>query len=69
MIIYAVTNGFLDDVAGQGPEARGRRASTSSWRRKFPQVGNAVRTEKAISKEHEAALRRGIEEYKKFAQK
>jgi hypothetical protein len=33
---------------------------------KFPQVGNAIRTEKAISKETEAALRRGIEEYKKM---
>jgi len=36
---------------------------------KFPQVGNGVRTEKALSKENEAALRRGIEDYKKFAQK
>jgi F-type H+-transporting ATPase subunit alpha len=36
---------------------------------KFPQVGNGIRTEKALSKDNEAALRRGIEEYKKFAKK
>ena len=53
MIIYAVTNGFLDDV----PVNRVReweRASTSSWRRKFPQVGEGIRTEKALSKDTEA---------------
>jgi hypothetical protein len=33
----------------------------------FPQVGERIRSEKAISKEIEADLRRGIEEYKKSA--
>ena len=33
----------------------------------FPQVGERIRSEKAISKETEAELRRGIEEFKKSA--
>jgi hypothetical protein len=33
----------------------------------YPQVGERIRTEKALSKEIEADLRRGIEEYKKNA--
>ena len=32
MIIYAVTNGFIDDVAGDRSCASGSAASTSSWR-------------------------------------
>jgi hypothetical protein len=36
----------------------------------FPQVGERIRSEKVISKETEADLKRGIEEYKKsFAAK
>jgi F-type H+-transporting ATPase subunit alpha len=34
---------------------------------KFPQVGDRIRTEKVLSKETEADLKRGIEEYKKLA--
>jgi F-type H+-transporting ATPase subunit alpha len=68
MIIYAVTNGFLDDVAVKDLKAweRGFHDFMSA---KFPQVGNAIQAERAISKENDAALRRGIEEYKKVAQK
>ena len=33
----------------------------------FPQVGERIRAEKALTKEIEADLRRGIEEYKKVA--
>jgi hypothetical protein len=33
----------------------------------FPQVGERIRAEKALSKETEQELRRGIEEYKKVA--
>ena len=40
MIIFAVTNGFLDDVAGRARSASGSRASTSSWTPQFPQVGD-----------------------------
>ena len=63
MIIYAVTNGFIDDV----PVAQVRE-----WERGFhefmavsyPQVGEGIRTTKQLSKEIEADLRRGIEAYK-----
>jgi F-type H+-transporting ATPase subunit alpha len=68
MIIYAVTNGFLDDV----PVASLRdfeRGFHDFMAAQFPQVGNAIRTEKVISKDTEAALKRGIEEYKKVAGK
>jgi F-type H+-transporting ATPase subunit alpha len=64
MIIYAVTNGHLDDV----PVNKIRE-----WERdfhdymaaQFPQVGDAVRREKVLSKETEEALKRGIEAYRK----
>jgi len=67
MIIYAVTNGFLDDVDV---------AKIRNWERdfhefmatKFPQVGDALRKEKVLSKDTEEALKRGITEYKKVAQ-
>jgi F-type H+/Na+-transporting ATPase subunit alpha len=63
MIIYAVTNGFLDDVPTQ---------DVRSWERgflefmgaRFPQVGDALRQAKDLTKEVEADLRRGIDAYK-----
>jgi F-type H+-transporting ATPase subunit alpha len=63
MIIYAVTNGHLDDV----PVNRIRE-----WERqfhefmaaRFSQVGNKLRTEKVLSKETEAELKKGIESFK-----
>src|SRR5688500_12756115 len=68
MTIFAVTNGFLDDLAVKDLKAW-EKGFHEFMATKFPQVGNGVRTEKALSKDNEAALRRGIEEYKKFAQK
>jgi len=64
MIIYTVTNGFLDDVAVN---------QVRDWERgfhefmaaRYPQVGDRIRTEKVLSKETEADLRRGIEDYKR----
>ena len=64
MIIYAVTNGFIDDV----PVAKVR-----AWEEgfhaymgaKYPQVGDAIRKEKVLSKEVEAQLKSAIEAYKK----
>ena len=66
MIIYAVTNGFLDDVPVN---------AVRDWERGFhdymaaeyPQVGEGLRTQKDLTKELEADLRRGIEAYKKVA--
>jgi F-type H+-transporting ATPase subunit alpha len=66
MIIYAVTNGFLDDV----PVAEVReweRGFHEHMAAQFAQVGERIRTEKALSKETEAELRRGIEAYKQRA--
>jgi F-type H+-transporting ATPase subunit alpha len=65
MIIYAVTNGHLDDVPV---------TSIRDWERefhdfmlgKFPQVGERLRTEKVLSKETEADLKRGIEQFKQL---
>jgi F-type H+-transporting ATPase subunit alpha len=64
MIIFAVTNGFLDDV----PVAQVReweRGFHEFMAARFPQVGDQIRNERALSKETEADLRRGIEEYKR----
>jgi len=66
MIIYAVSNGYLDDVAV---------AKVREWERgflefmsaQFPQVGDAIRKEKVLSKDTEAALKQGIDAYKKVA--
>ena len=66
MIIYAVTNGFLDDV----PVSKIR-----DWERgfhvfmdaQFPQVGDALRKEKTLSKPSEESLKQGLAAYKKSA--
>jgi F-type H+/Na+-transporting ATPase subunit alpha len=67
-IIYAVTNGFLDDVAVDAI-----REWESGFHRfmaaQFPQVGDAIRKEKQLSKDTEANLKRGIEAYKKTVEK
>jgi len=64
MIIFAVTNGFIDDV----PVAKVReweRGIHAYMEESFPQVGEAIRSSKQITKETEADLRHGIETYKK----
>ena len=66
MIIFAVINGFIDDV----PVAKVRdwEAGFHAYMKaQFPQVADKIRTEKAISKDSEAELRRGIEQYKSTA--
>ena len=66
MIIFAVTNGFIDDVpvAGVREWEKGFHAYMAA---NFPQVGDGIRTGKTLTKEIEADLRRGIEAYKKTA--
>jgi F-type H+-transporting ATPase subunit alpha len=66
MIIFAVTNGFIDDVpvAGVREWEKGFHAFMAA---SFPQVGDGIRTGKTLTKEIEAELRRGIEAYKKTA--
>jgi F-type H+-transporting ATPase subunit alpha len=64
MIIYAVTNGFIDDV----PVAKVREWEAgfhAYMAAKFPQVGDAIRKEKVLSKVMEATLKQAIDAYKK----
>ncbi|MBM3908242.1 MAG: F0F1 ATP synthase subunit alpha [Gemmatimonadetes bacterium] len=64
MIIYAVTNGFIDDV----PVAKVRgweEGFHAFMAAKHPQVGETLRKEKVLSKETEAHLKQAIEAYKK----
>jgi F-type H+/Na+-transporting ATPase subunit alpha len=64
MIIFAVTNGFIDDlpVAGVRDWERGFHTFMTA---SYPQVGEGLRTGKVLSKELEADLRRGLDAYKK----
>ena len=63
MIIFAVTNGFLDDVAV---------ADIKAWEQGFhdfmaaqhPELGEEIRTRKLLPEELTARLRKAIEEYK-----
>jgi F-type H+-transporting ATPase subunit alpha len=64
MIIFAVTNGFLDDV----PVAKLREWEIGFhdfMKAQFPQVGDGIRNKKELGKDIEADLRRGIEAFKK----
>jgi len=66
MIIFAVTNGFLDEV----PVAQVReweRGFHEFMHTQYPQVGESIRKDKAISKETDAKLREAIEAYAKVA--
>ncbi len=63
MIIFAVTNGYLDDVAVNA--IREWEADFHTFMsEQYPQVGQAIRKEKVLSKETEASLRQGIDAYK-----
>ncbi len=62
--IYAVTNGYLDDV--QVNQIRAWEKGLHEFiAAQFPQVGERLRSEKVLSKEIEADLKRALEEYKK----
>src|SRR4030081_3766803 len=62
MVIFAVTNGFLDQVA-VGDIKEWERGFLEFMEKQFPQVPQKIRTEKVLSKEVEADLRRGIESF------
>jgi len=62
MIIYAVTNGFLDSVPVQRVR-EWERGFHEFMAHQFPQVGERLRAEKALSKDTEAELKRGIEAF------
>ncbi|MDB4899717.1 MAG: atpA, partial [Gemmatimonadetes bacterium] len=64
MILYAAANGYIDDVEVSALRVweKGFHEFMSA---QFPQVGERIRSEKALSKETEADLKRAIDEYKK----
>nr|MCU0624489.1 hypothetical protein [Gemmatimonadaceae bacterium] len=68
MIIYAVTNGHLDDVA-VNKLRQWEIGFHEFMAAQYPQVGQALTKEKAISKDTEAALKQGIAAYKQVAAK
>ncbi|GLC25986.1 F0F1 ATP synthase subunit alpha [Roseisolibacter agri] len=62
MVIYAVTNGYLDAI----PVNRIReweRGFLDYARTQYPQVGDTIRTSKALGKDVEADLKRAIEAF------
>jgi F-type H+-transporting ATPase subunit alpha len=62
MVIFAVTNGFVDEVPV--PEIRDwENGFLEFMSAQYPQVGDRIRTEKVLSKDLEAELKRGIESY------
>jgi F-type H+-transporting ATPase subunit alpha len=64
MIIFAVTNGFIDDV--EVSQVRAWEAGFHTYMKaQFPNIGEAIKRDKQISKELEPELRRAIEQYKK----
>jgi F-type H+/Na+-transporting ATPase subunit alpha len=64
MIIFAVTNGYVDDI-----ETSKVREWEKDFREfmkvKYPQVMDGIRSKKELTKDIEADLRRGIEAFKK----
>ncbi len=63
MIIFAVSNGLLDDV--EVAKIRDWEAGFHAYvKAQFPNLGDTIRKEKVVSKDSEAELRRAIEQYK-----
>ncbi len=63
MIIFAVTNGFIDDVP-VGKVREWEAGFHAYAKAQFPQIGEAIKKEKVLSKDNEATLKRAIEQYK-----
>jgi F-type H+/Na+-transporting ATPase subunit alpha len=66
MIIYALTNGFIDEVP-VNQVREWEKGFHEFMQTQFPQVGENLRKGKVLSKEIEADLKRAIEDYKKVA--
>jgi F-type H+-transporting ATPase subunit alpha len=66
MILYVVANGYIDDV-----DVNHLREWEKGFHKfmasEFPQIGERIRSEKALSKETEADFKRAIDAYKKVA--
>jgi F-type H+-transporting ATPase subunit alpha len=63
MIIFAVTNGFIDDVP-VNQVREWERGFHEFMAKTYPNIGDGLRTGKVLTKELEADLRRGIEAFK-----
>ena len=64
MMIYTVTNGFIDDVA-IGKVRDWEKGFHAFIKAQCQQVSDKNRSEKASSKDTEAELKQAIEQYKK----
>lgn len=62
VVIYAVTNGFLDEIP-VGEIRAWEQGFLEYVSAQFPQVTDRIKTDKVLSKETEADLRRAIEQY------
>src|SRR5688500_14706344 len=62
MVIYTVTNGFLDQIAVNRLKDW-ERGFLEFVEQQFPQVTQRIRTDKVLSKENEADLKRAIESF------
>jgi len=62
VVIYAVTNGHLDNVPVDRVRAW-ERGFLDYLRTQYPQVGDAIRTSKVLGKDIEADLKRAIDGY------
>src|SRR5436305_1652718 len=66
MIIFAVTNGYLDDVAAENIKAW-EQGFLDFMTAQHPELGQEIRTRKLLPDELAARLRAAIDEYKKIA--
>jgi len=66
MVIFAVTNGYLDDVA-PGHIKVWEQGFLDFMTAQHPELGQEIRTRKVLADELAARLRAAIEEYKKIA--
>jgi F-type H+-transporting ATPase subunit alpha len=65
MIIYAVTNGYLDDVPVA--EVKDWEYAFHDWMAEHhPEIGQSIAETKELSEETETALREAISEFKGF---
>ena len=65
MIIYAVTNGSSTTIPVAEIKRRGRQGFLDFMHAQYPQVASSIKSDKAMSKEIEADLKRAIEEFNK----
>ena len=64
VVIYAVSNGFIDAVPINQVKAW-EKGFIAFAKAQFPQVTDSIRTTKALSKDMEADLKRAIEQFSK----